>query len=132
MINMLSKRKQADTLATSSLFNEDTFYDAFNKDLKKCHSELIIESPYITNRRLQCLLPALIKLKQNRVRIVINTKDPIALHDIFQVEDTYRALASLQQIRIQIVFTVGHHRKLVVIDRKIMYEGCRLAARTQA
>jgi hypothetical protein len=30
-------------LLESKLFNEDTFYPTFLKDLNKCHSEVIIE-----------------------------------------------------------------------------------------
>lgn len=68
----------ADGLTSSSLYDEDTFYDRFAKDLKKCQSEVIIESPFITNRRLGLLLPALQKLKSRRVRVTINTRDPEA------------------------------------------------------
>ncbi len=42
----------AQELLSSSLFNEDTLYPALTKGLNNCGSELIIESPFITNRRL--------------------------------------------------------------------------------
>jgi hypothetical protein len=32
----------------SQLFDEDSFYDSFIKDINKCRSELIIESAYMT------------------------------------------------------------------------------------
>lgn len=44
-------------LFDSKLYDDKTFYPAFLKDLNNCGSELIIESPFITRRRLQCLLP---------------------------------------------------------------------------
>lgn len=35
----------------SQLYNEDTFHNAFAKDLKNAKQEVIIESPYITRQR---------------------------------------------------------------------------------
>lgn len=115
-------REQPSELLISQLFNEEMFYPAFEKDLKYCGSELIIESPFVTRRRLQSLLPALQKLKARKVRIIINTKDPREL-DEDRREEAYRVIASLQHKGIQVIFTHGHHRKLAIIDRSILYEG---------
>lgn len=109
-------------LLTSELFNEETFYPAFLKDLKNCQSELIVECPFVTNRRLSQLLPGLPRLKEQKVRIVINTRDPHE-QDGDRRDEAHRAVASLQRIGIHILYTGGHHRKLVVIDRKVLYEG---------
>lgn len=117
------RRHNAPELLTSKLLNEETFYLAFLKDLKNCSSELIIECPFITNRRLNHLLPVLEKLKVRKVRVVINTRDPHELDDSYRREEAHRALAKLQRLGIQILYTGGHHRKLVIIDRKILYEG---------
>lgn len=113
----------APELLTSELLNEETFYPTFAKDLKKCQSELIIECPFITNRRLGQLLPALERLKQCRVRIVINTRDPRTADDEYRREDAHSAISKLQHIGVQVLYTGGHHRKLVVIDRRILFEG---------
>lgn len=118
-------RRYTDTspyLLGSKLYDDKTFYPAFIKDLNNCGSELIIECPFITKRRLQCLLPTLRMLKERKVRIIINTKDPIEL-DEERREDAYRAVASLQHKGIQVIYTHGHYRKLAIIDRSILYEG---------
>jgi phosphatidylserine/phosphatidylglycerophosphate/cardiolipin synthase-like enzyme len=109
-------------LIGSMLYDEKTFYPAFLKDLNNCGSELIIESPFVTRRRLQCLLPTLQKLKDRKVRIIINTKDPREL-DEEQRDKANQVIASLLHKGIQIVYTHGHHRKLAIIDRSILYEG---------
>jgi phosphatidylserine/phosphatidylglycerophosphate/cardiolipin synthase-like enzyme len=119
-------RKSQDTfpdLATSKLLNENTFYPAFLKDLNKCGSEVLIESPFITNRRLNMLLPTLEKLKSRKVRVVINTCDPEEHDDDFMRDDGRRAIASLQRRGIHVLYTGGHHRKLAIIDRHTLYEG---------
>ncbi len=51
-------------LLTSKLYDEDTFYKAFLKDLANCQSEAIIESPFVTNWRLGELLPYSQKAKR--------------------------------------------------------------------
>ena len=107
----------------SAVFNEKNFYAAIMKDLEKCGSELIIECPFITYRRLSQLLPVLNKLKARKVRIVINTRDPQAHDDERRRLDAHDALSKLQHMGIHVLFTGNHHRKLVIIDRRILYEG---------
>jgi phosphatidylserine/phosphatidylglycerophosphate/cardiolipin synthase-like enzyme len=118
-------RKPADAtneLLTSRLYDEKTFYTAFIKDLNNCGSELIIDCPFITKRRLQYLLPTLKALKDRKVRIIVNTKNPAEL-DEDRRDDAYHSVASLQHKGIQVIYTHGHHRKLAIIDRSILYEG---------
>jgi hypothetical protein len=111
--------KVSPALIGSKLYDEKTFYPAFIKDLNNCGSELIINCPFITKRRLQCLLPTLQLLKERKVRIIVNTKDPIEL-DEERRDDAYRSVASLQHKGIQIIYNHGHHRKLAIIDRSIL------------
>ncbi len=120
---LLSRKSSSSDSFDSKLYDESTFYPAFTKDINKCQSELIIESPFITCKRLHYLLPTLQKLKNRRVRIVINTKDPCELDNERSRKDAYDAISILQTVGIQVLYTAGHHRKLAIIDRKILYEG---------
>ena len=123
MLGLLKRtHDQSSDLLSSRLYNEETFYSAFEKDLRNCGSELIIESPFITRRRYQSLLSTLQKLKERNVRIIINTKNPHEL-DVDRRDEAHRVIASLQHKGIQVIYTHGHHRKLAVIDRSILYEG---------
>lgn len=109
-------------LTSSRLYDESTFYSALLKDIKKCKKELIIESPFITHRRLSQLLPEFKKLTKRKVRIVINTKPIAEVEGVFRYE-VQDAIDALLEIGVQVLFTGGHHRKLVIVDRKILYEG---------
>lgn len=91
--------------------------------LRNCHGELVIESPFVTTRRLDQLLPTLQKLKARKVRIIINTRDPQTNEDEHRKTDSHKALSKLQHLGVHVLYTHGHHRKLVVIDRVILYEG---------
>lgn len=114
---------KAPDLLSSKLFDEKTFYSPFLKDIRNCQSELIVESPFITYRRLSELLPDLKKLKERGVRIAIVTKDPRE-HDKDNLrEDSIEALVALQRLGVHVIYTDGHHRKLAILDRTVLYEG---------
>ena len=123
MFKLLQRQAAPTDLLTSSLFDENTFYEKFERDLNKCQQELIIESPFVTNRRLRHLMPTFEKLKKRNVRIVINTRDPEAHDDDYMQAEARRALSNLQHMGVHVLYTAGHHRKLAILDRKILYEG---------
>jgi len=123
MFSLLNRRNPSNELLGSKLLNESTFYDTFTKDLNDSLHEVIIESPFITYRRLAHLLPTLQKLKDRKVRVVINTRDPQEHDDEYLRNEAHQSISSLQHLGVQVLFTIGHHRKLAIIDRHILYEG---------
>lgn len=118
----LCRRRNDGELLCSCLLNQDDFYSAFEKDLARATREVIIESPFITSRRLNYLLPTLRNLVRRKVRVVINTK-PVEEQDddyVWQVEE---CIETLRRLGVEVLITGGHHRKLAIIDRQILYEG---------
>jgi phosphatidylserine/phosphatidylglycerophosphate/cardiolipin synthase-like enzyme len=91
-------------------------------DIRTCNKELIIESPFITKRRVALLLPKLRKLTARGVKITVNTRDP-QQHEEFMQHEAEEGTALLQSIGVNVLFTGGHHRKLVILDRRVFYEG---------
>lgn len=110
------------TLSDSRLYDSQTFYSAFERDLTMCRSELLIESPFITTRRLEVLAPTLRKLAYRGVGVTVNTK-PLYEQEGRLYHEAQRAVDTLQEIGVNVLFTGGHHRKLAVIDRQILWEG---------
>lgn len=109
-------------LLSSTLLSQDNFYDTFTKDLLCAKYEVIIESPFISFKRINYLLPTFRKLVRRNVRIVINTK-PLDEQDpeySWQVEE---CITILQELDIEVLITGGHHRKVAIIDQQILYEG---------
>jgi hypothetical protein len=123
MFSFLKRQAGQSDLTSSKLFSDETFYVAFQKDLQKCQHEVIIESPFMTRRRLDTLLPALKKLKSRRVKIIVNTRDPLSCDNEYMREGTSRAISTLQHMGVQVLFTGNHHRKLAILDRNILWEG---------
>lgn len=114
--------KSAPELVLSQLYNQDKFYDAFSRDLNCARTRVVIESPFITMKRLDTLLPTLERLRAKGVSIVVNTKPPEEHEQLFH-DQAIRAIAVLQDMGVTVLITVGHHRKLAIIDDNILWEG---------
>lgn len=112
----------ASHLLTSRLYNNDTFYKEFIHDLNKSKREVLIESPFITTKRVEPLLPVLKKAIKRGVKIVVTTRDPNehnTPYDAFAVD----AIAELQSIGVRVICIGKHHRKIAIFDRTILWEG---------
>jgi len=120
---MFSLRKLRDDsdLLSSKLLDQDSFYDAFLNDLARAKCEVIIESPFISFRRLNYFLPVFRKLARRKVRTVINTK-PAEEQADYGIQAA-ECIAILHELGVEVLITGGHHRKLAIIDRQILYEG---------
>jgi phosphatidylserine/phosphatidylglycerophosphate/cardiolipin synthase-like enzyme len=112
----------SDALLASTLYDQDSFYAAFIDDLRKAKRQVIIESPFFTVRRVNILLPIFRQLAKRSVRIVINTK-PLKEQEPGLYEQAQAAVNALQELGILVLCTVGHHRKLAIIDELITWEG---------
>ncbi len=110
-------------LLKSKLFDENTFYEAFIKDIKKCKEEVIIESPYITCNRMELLEPVFQKLVKHGVKVHIITRSPEE-HSENLARQAELEISILEEMGIQVLLCPGnHHRKLAILDRKILWEG---------
>jgi phosphatidylserine/phosphatidylglycerophosphate/cardiolipin synthase-like enzyme len=106
----------------SSLFDQDTFYNDFLKDVSKAKSLVLIESPFITEKRLALFINVFRKLIKHGVRVVVNTK-PIEEHNPLLQDQVLKSIGLMQSVGVDVYMTVGHHRKLAVIDKSILWEG---------
>ena len=120
--------KQKDSFKRSAevlpkLFNEANFYDAFVKDLLHARTEVIIESPYITSGRVRMLFPIFKEILRKGIKVYIVTRVPEEHDKTMQLQAEYE-IARLESIGASIIFCKGnHHRKLAILDRKILWEG---------
>ena len=108
--------------SNNNLYDQNSFYDAFIKDIKHSKTRVIIESPFITTKRINQLNPIIRRLISRGVAVVINTK-PVEEHNTLLSNMAYSGIAILQDIGVKVIVTAGHHRKLAVIDDDIIWEG---------
>lgn len=105
------------------LTNEENFYYQFTRDLLKAKQEVIIESPYITLPRLQSLKPFFEKLIKRGVKIVIITKDPKENGEQYMSNQSEMGIQYFEVLGGQVLLCKAHHRKLAMIDRKVVWKG---------
>lgn len=115
-------KRKCPELLESKLYNDQTFYRAFMQDLDGCEQEIIIESPFLTKRRINIFLPKLRHAVERGVNVVVNTRHPME-HEGNMRDEAAIGIARLQDAGVKVLLTGGHHRKLAIIDRKILYEG---------
>lgn len=108
--------------SNSKLYDQNTFDYQFMRDLQKAQRSVIIESPFLRTARVEKFIPTFYHLKKRGVKILLNTK-PSEEHDATYQLQTQESLSLLQSAGVEVFFTVKHHRKLAIIDRKIIYEG---------
>ena len=111
-------------LHLSQLFDEKSFYTAFIDDLECCEQEVIIESPYITSTRIRMFYPIFEKLLSKGVKIYVVTKNPDDLENQSLNHQSQVEIQNFECMGIQALLCIGnHHRKLAILDRKILWEG---------
>jgi len=111
------------TLPVSTLYDENTFYYKFTQDLLQAKIEVIIESPFISSKRMAYLRPVLSKILKRGVKIYIFTRDPLE-HETQMAYQSEAEISRFERIGIQTFICAGnHHRKLAILDREVLWEG---------
>lgn len=113
---------EMNNLLSSKLYDNEDFYKAFERDLRKASECVIIESPFITTRRMNELYPMLARLGKRGIRIIVNTRNPEEHDEEYNMQAT-QAIGMMQEMGIDVLYTVKHHRKLAIIDNDILWEG---------
>lgn len=126
MFNFILKKQSKSAehpLLKSSLHNEKTFYQTFLQDLEDCQDEVIIESPFITSERMRTFDRIFEKLLKKGVNIYVITRDPKE-HDVEYASQAEKEIRGFEIKGVQTFLCSGnHHRKLAIIDKKILWEG---------
>lgn len=110
-------------LVASTLYDELNFYGEFIKDLADCQEEVFIESPFITTGRMNMLKPTFQKLVAKGIPVFILTRRPKDHAEALEIQSE-RAINWCEAVGIQVLVCDNNsHRKLAILDRKILWEG---------
>ncbi len=123
MLNFWPFKANSSNFVSSKLFDETTFYKAFIKDLKRCKEEVIIESPFISCQRMFSMASVFNDLVKRKIKVYIITRDPEE-HDVSMKQQAEEEIRNFEMMGVQVLISQNyHHRKLAIIDRKILWEG---------
>lgn len=123
MFSLAKKKVSPRDILSSGLFNERDFYARFEKDLRHCKQEVIIESPYMTVRRASQLTPILKKLVKRGVRVTIHTRFPNHHDQLLRIQ-AWQAAKILKEHGIKVRYFNNYlHRKTAILDNRILWEG---------
>ena len=109
-------------LLSSTLYDNNSFYYKFKKDLLHAQQCVIIESPFITLKRMNELMPILISLRNKRIIVIVNTRNPDEHNDEYY-QQAVESIQQLQEIGVRVLYTAKLHRKIAIIDDAILWEG---------
>lgn len=122
MFRLLRRTPKA-TLTNTSLYSEQSFYNAFVKDLKRAQSTVVIESPYLTERRALQFAKIFWNLRRRGVNVRVNTRNP-RHHDKLLEIQAWKSIRILRDNGVKVYFFNDmRHRKLAIIDNAILWEG---------
>lgn len=99
---------------SSKLYDQNTFYPAFLRDLRRARHIAIIESPFLTERRVFTLVPESKRLAKRGVKVIINTK-PFDEHTLEMKQQAIHCVGMLQNAGVEVLMTSGHHRNLAKV-----------------
>lgn len=110
-------------IENSKLFSEADFYQNFVKDLLTAKKEVIIDSPYITSERMRIMMPVFEHLRNKDINIFVLTRQTKE-HSTSMKYQAEGVIEDLEKLGIVVLPFFGRiHRKLAIIDRKILWEG---------
>lgn len=120
---LLANKQSVPDVTYSNVYHEGTFYKQFMKDLLQAKEEVIIESPFISIKRLRILAPVFEKLVQKNIPVFIITRDPLD-NDPVMAKQAEIGIRYFEELGVQVIIAgEGHHRKLAMIDRNVLWEG---------
>ncbi len=110
-------------LLKSSLYNETSFYKQFTRDLRRAKKKIIIEGPYLTERRALQFAKLFKKLNKRGVKTIIYTRHPKSHGKLLEIQ-SWLAIRVLKENRVKVMLCSDlRHRKLAIIDNEILWEG---------
>ena len=114
--------KNISQTVTYILTDENSFYYRFERDLREAKKEVIIESPFITIPKIRSLKPIFESLVKRKVEVFIITRHPEE-HDPLMDERSEAGIQFFEGLGVQVLMNKTHHRKIAMIDRKIVWKG---------
>jgi superfamily II DNA or RNA helicase len=106
----------------NAIYDQNTFFEVFRKDICNAISDILIVSPFISKRRLMSMIRLLTKEINGGVNIVIVTRPKTDFKE--KDHQTYDAnMKILFENGIKVDYKSNIHQKFAIIDQKVVWYG---------
>lgn len=123
MNSLFRRYKRMPVSHESKFYDEKNFYDAFASDINGATYSVVIESPYLTERRARQFARLIKRKVKQGVKIHIYTRNP-KQHDYVLAEQSHLACRILKNSGARVFICDDmRHRKLAIVDEAILWEG---------
>jgi transcriptional regulator with XRE-family HTH domain len=107
-------------------FKHHEFYSPFVADLRRARALVIIQSPYLTIRRIEVFAEEIQACNRRGVRICVVAQEPKYWDqraDIPKLKPVEGAIQLLQNMDVHVTLSPRVHEKLAIIDEEILWDG---------
>ena len=107
---------------TNIIFNKDSFFPVYLRDITASSKHILIVSPFVTQKRLEQMMRHFSELLKNEVKITIITRPA----EDFRKEGRSRLqslFSTLKSSNIRLILKPKIHQKFAVIDHRITWYG---------
>lgn len=108
--------------STDIIFNNNSFLPVYSNDIEMALKEILIVSPFITNKRVTHMLQYFNIALNNRVNVTVITRPPEDFKNRNE-SDLNQVLKLLNGIGIKVVLRSKIHQKFAIIDQRIVWYG---------
>lgn len=116
---------------TSAVFTSDNFWPAFMNDLRRAQARVIIQSPFMTLKRLSILYPTIAELVDRAVCVCVFTQTPSRINpaikptpqELDRIRGFQDCCKALSSIMVHVNDRSDIHEKLAIVDDSILWEG---------
>ena len=105
----------------SGVFDETSFYPAFQKDIDCAQSSVVIFSPFLSDKRIGSWEGNFRAAIKRGVSVHVFTKPPEATKALF--DDPQTLVDALRSMGITVSYRNGMHEKIAIIDGEILWHG---------
>lgn len=102
------------------IFDHTNFLPVFTNDLLTARGEVVIVTPFITQRRAMGLMPHLESVLRSGVRVVVVTRE---IGNNGNAAAVVGVLERLQQVGVTLLLRPAIHQKFALLDQRIVWYG---------
>ncbi len=104
------------------IFDKHSFFPVYTNDIVNATREILIVSPFVTNRRVHQMMQYFHKIVKNQVKVTVTTRPAEDFKDSKRpvLEQIF---STLKEAGINVLFKSNIHQKFAIVDRKIVWYG---------